>query len=1063
MRKLTLLVAGLFMLCASAVYGQSRTVSGTVVSLEDNEPVIGASILVKGTTNGTISDYDGKFELQVPDNAILVVSYMGMKTLEVPAKNGMVIEMEADAIVLDDVITVAYATSTRKAFAGSAAVVGSEQMEKKNPTEISKALAGTVAGVQVVNTSGQPGSTASIRIRGIGSINASAAPLYVVDGIPLTGGDLSSIDPSDIATTTILKDATATSLYGSRGANGVVLITTKKGTSGETGKIDVDVKYGINARFIPLYDVITSPERFVELGWEGLRNRQLILGKTQSAAETLASNNLFSSQGLPVAYNMWDVPGKLLIDPTTGKFYTDVQRRYTPENWADHIFGIGQKYEANVKIHGGSDKTTYFTSFGYLKDEGYYIGSDYSRFTARTNIDHQAKKWLKGNVNMAYTYAETNQPGQGDNMNNGFQFVNFMPPIYPVFQRDAAGNIVQDPLLGGNKFDYGMYAGYGRTYAAGVNPAGALKLDKDRTIQHDFTGSAMLEVQFYKDLKLTTNVGLQYIGANNADLTNWFYGDAAGKGRITKVQTNLLALTANQILSYQKTIDKHNIDAFVAHETTFYTASQMVGQKSNLADPYGLEWSNAVVYGYMESGTSSYSLESYFGQARYNYDEKYFVHGTLRGDGSSRFEKGNRWGLFGSIGAAWLMSNEDFLQGSDIVKNLKLKASWGVLGNQELGSAYPTKSVYQISNVNDEIAYTWVSQGNPDLTWEHSSILNAGVEFDITKYLTGELEYYYKHTDHMLFTRSVAPSVGFSSYDVNDGVMSNQGVEFTLTGHLIDTRSVKLDVSVNGGYYKNTILEMPHDEAGKLKDFESAGAYGWSKGHSIFDYYIREYAGVDPATGQSLWYKYTDKANGDLVINVVEYMAKNPNATLTKETTTDYADAGLNYVGKSAIPDLQGGFNVDLEAYGFDFTASFAYGIGGYGYDAVYANLMHNDVIGQYNWHKDIENRWTTPGQVTDVPRLSNSQDQYVNSTSTRFLTSNSYLNLTNVRLGYSLPKKLVQKIKMNNINVWVSGDNLFLLSAREGYVPFASLTGASDRSQYVPLSTVMCGVKVQF
>lgn len=1062
MRKLTLLVAGLFMLCASAVYGQSRTISGTVVTSSDNEPVIGASILVKGTTNGTISDVDGSFELQVSDGAILVVSYVGLKTAEVPAKNGVVVKLEADAIVLDEVISVAYGTSTKKAFAGSAAVVSSETMEKKNPTEISKALAGTVAGVQVVNTSGQPGSTASIRIRGIGSVNASAAPLYVVDGIPLTGGDLSSIDPSDIATTTILKDATATSLYGSRGANGVVLITTKKGTSGETGKIDVDVKYGVNARFIPLYDVITSPERFVELGWEGLKNQQLLSGKTESAAATLASNNLFSTSGLPVAYNMWDTPGKLLIDPSTGKFYTDIQRKYTPEKWSDYLFGTGQKYEANVKIHGGSDKTTYYTSFGYLKDEGYYIGSDYSRFTARANVDHQAKKWLKGNLNMAYTYAETNQPGQSDNMNNGFQFVNFMPAIYPVFQRDAQGNIVQDPLLGGNKFDYGMYSGYGRTYAAGVNPAGALQLDKDRTTQHDFTGSAMLEIQFYKDLKLTTNVGLQYVGANNADLTNWFYGDAAGKGRITKTQTNYLALTANQILAYQKTIDKHNIDAFVAHESTLYSVSQMTGQKSNLADPYGLEWSNAVVYGYMESVSESYSLESYFGQARYNYDEKYFVHGTLRGDGSSRFEKGNRWGLFGSIGAAWLMSNEDFLQGSDIVKNLKLKASWGVLGNQELGSAYPTKSVYKISNVNDEIAYTWVSQGNPDLTWEHSSIFNTGVEFDITKYLAGEIEYYYKKTDQMLFTRAVAPSMGFASYDVNDAVMSNQGVEFTLTGHLVDTRSVKLDLSVNGGFYKNTLLEMPHDEAGQLKDFQSAGAYGWSKGHSIFDYCIREYAGVDPADGAAMWYKYSD-ADGNTVTNVVEYMAKNPNATLVKETTKDYADAGLNYVGKSAIPALQGGFNVDLEAYGFDFAASFAYGLGGYGYDAVYANLMHNETIGQYNWHKDIENRWTTPGQITDVPRLSNAQDQYVNSSSTRFLTSNSYLNLTNVRLGYSLPKKMVQKIKMNNINIWVSGDNLFLLSARDGYVPYGSLTGDSDRSQYVPLSTVMCGVKVQF
>jgi hypothetical protein len=405
--------------------------------------------------------------------------------------------------------------------------------------------------------------------------------------------------------------------------------------------------------------------------------------------------------------------------------------------------------------------------------------------------------------------------------------------------------------------------------------------------------------------------------------------DGAGKGYILKVQTNYFALTANQILAYQKTIDKHNIDAFVAHESSVYNVSQMYGQKSNLADPYGLEWSNAVVYGYMESATSGYSLESYFGQARYNYDEKYFIHGTLRGDGSSRFEKGHRWGLFGSIGAAWLISNEDFLQGSDIVKNLKLKASWGVLGNQSLLDSdgyddfYPTKSHFIVSNVNGEPAYTFTKVGNPDLTWEHSNIFNTGVEFDITKYLSGEIEYYYKQTDHLLFTRAMATSVGYASINVNDAIMSNQGVEFTLTGHLVDTRSIKLDVSVNGGFYKNTLLEMPHDEAGQLKDFQSAGAFGWSKGHSIFDYYIREYAGVDPTDGAAMWYKYTD-GDGNLVTNVVDYMAKNPNAVLTKETTKDYADAGLNYVGKSAIPALQGGFNVDLEAYGFDFTASLA-------------------------------------------------------------------------------------------------------------------------------------------
>ena len=1054
MRKLTLLVAGLFMLCASAVYGQSRTISGTVVTSSDNEPVIGASILVKGTTNGTISDVDGSFELQVSDGAILVVSYVGLKTAEVPAKNGVVIKMEADAVALEEVITVAYGTSTKKAFAGSATVVSSEQMDKKNPTEISKALAGTVAGVQVVNTSGQPGSTASIRIRGIGSVNASSAPLYVVDGIPLTGGDLSSIDPSDIATTTILKDATATSLYGSRGANGVVLITTKKGTSGETGKIDVDVKYGVNARFIPLYDVITSPERFVELGWEGLKNQQMLLGKSESVAISNANNNLFSASGLPVAYNMWDTPGKLLIDPSTGKLFTDVQRKYTPEKWSDYLFGTGQKYEANVKIHGGSDKTTYFTSFGYLKDEGYYIGSDYSRFTARANVNHQAKKWLKGNVNMAYTYSEWNHP---DSSNSGFRFVNLIPSIYPVFQHDVQGNIVQDPLLGGNKYDYGMYSAYGRTYAAGINPAGALKLDKDRTIQHDFTGNARLEIQFYKDLKLTTNIGLQYVGANNATLTNWFYGDAAGRGVITKTQANSLALTANQILHYQKSIDKHNIDAFVGHETTSYTISQMVGQKSKLANPYGLEWSNAVVYGYMESVTQDDAVESYVGAINYNYGERYFLTGNYRADGGSRFSKENRWSNYGSVGAAWVLSNEPFMRDVNWLNYFKLRTSWGVVGNQNIPIDL-FEPYYIVSNVNDQIAYTLIRNGNPDLIPERSVIYDVGLDFQLGRYVSIEADYYHKQTNNLLY---VLNAPGITQY-VNDGKLLNQGVDFVVTGHLVDTRSVKLDVSVNGGFYKNELVEMPHDVFGQEKDFQANGMYGWSKGHSVYDYCIREYAGVDPATGQALWYKYSD-TDGNLVINVVDYMAKNPNTTLVKETTSHYVDAGLNYVGKSAIPTLQGGFNVDLEAYGFNLTASFAYGLGGYGYDAVYATLMHNETIGQYNWHQDIENRWTSPGQITDVPRLSNGYDSYVNAISTRFLTSNSYLNLSNVRLGYSLPTKLMQKIKFNNITVWVSGNNLFLLSARDGYVPNTSFDEGSNPSQYVPQNTIMCGLKLQF
>ncbi|HRS68326.1 MAG TPA: SusC/RagA family TonB-linked outer membrane protein, partial [Paludibacteraceae bacterium] len=509
MRKLTLLVAGLFMLCASAVYGQSRTISGKVVSLDDNEPVIGASILVKGTTNGTISDVDGGFELSASPEDTLVVSYIGMSSVQILAKNAKIISLQSSATELEEVVTFAYATGTKKSFTGSATIVGSEKIEKKNATEVSKALAGEVAGLQVVSTSGQPGTSASVRIRGIGSVNSSTDPLYVVDGIPYDG-DVSAIDPSDIASTTVLKDATATSLYGSRGANGVILITTKKGTAGAEAKIDVDVKYGVNTRLLPMYDVVTSPEEYATMSWQGLYNYfRKIQNNSQDQAVKKANDYLFSSLGIPVMYNIWNQSGSLLINPYAGdgsinpSFSTDALRKVGYENlesWKGAIFRVGQKMETNLKIHGGSDKTTYYTSFGYLKDEGYYIGSDYNRFTVRSNIDHQAKKWLKGNLNLAYTYSEFNNPGQSDNMNNGFNYVNGIPPIYPVYQRNPDGSIKLDSKTGNYAYDYGMYEGEGRLFGSGINPAGALQLDKTRQLQHQVSASGMLEIQFYKDL-----------------------------------------------------------------------------------------------------------------------------------------------------------------------------------------------------------------------------------------------------------------------------------------------------------------------------------------------------------------------------------------------------------------------------------------------------------------------------------------------------------------------------------------------------------------------------------
>ena len=1013
-----------------------------------------------------------------------------MQSQELTIKANMNITLKADAEVLDEVMVVAYGGATKRSFTGSAAEIKGDQISIKSPTELSKALAGEVAGVQVMSTSGQPGTNASIRIRGLGSAYSSRAPLYVVDGIPFEA-DLSGIDPSDIASTTILKDATATALYGSRAANGVVLITTKKGEKGKTN-VEAEVKYGANMRLIPQYDVMDSPERYVETTWESLRNyAQYFEGFDGAKAAQWASSNLFNAKnGIAPIYNMWKTEGSALINPETGRFNSGVARKYTPEDWEDYLFRTGQKMDATVKISGGNDKLTHYTSFGYLKDEGYYISSDYQRFNVRNNMSGDVTSWLKATTALSYAYMKTNKPGQADNQaNNGFQFLNGMPALFPVFARDENGNILKDDKIGGNLYDYGMNYGYSRPFGSGLNPAGALLLDKDKTISHQFNGNASLEARFLKHFKFTANFGLQYLGSTQKELRNPYYGDSAGKGTTLKLQQNILNFTANQILSWSQSFGKHNFDAFVAHESTDSKSEVFYGSKSKLVRPGNDEWSNAVIMDYMDSYTYGYAIESYFGQLRYDFDNKYFLHGTLRMDGSSRFAKGNKWGTFGSVGAAWAVTNEAFMEDVKWLKNLKYKISWGVLGNQDFitnpiaAGYYPYEDLYRINNLNDEYTFSFVFKGNPNLTWERSSTINTGIEFNIADILEGEVEYFHKKTTDMLFMKQVAPSLGYAQYPVNDGALVNQGVEFSLTAHLLNKNDVKLDFRLNGGYYKNEMTKMPLDDTtGREKPIEIVGAYGWANGHSLYDFYIREYAGVNPETGLAMYNQYYDvKPDGNrvLITDMETYRNANGIHSLEVEQTSDWSQATKKFVGKSGIPDLQGGFGFDLYVKGFSFNTTFAYGLGGYGYDSNYAALMHNGTSGSYNWHKDMENRWQKPGDVTDVPMLSNDKlggsdgTNYANATSTRFLTSRSYLNLANVRIGYELPKSLVSKLHLGGLSVFVSGDNLFYLSARKGFITTASSgggstdndndSGNSGRSQYAPLSTVMGGLKIQF
>ena len=1092
----------LFLAALSVGLYAEKQVSGVVVDA-NGEPVIGASIQAKGTTQGTISDYEGKFEMEVSESVkTLVVSFVGMATQEVAAGKNLKITMTENSEVIQEVVVTGYGTVAKGAYAGSAQAVKAEDIEKKNPSDITKALSGEVAGVQVVTSSGQPGTVASIRIRGIGSISANSSPLYVVDGIPLDAGSISSIDPGDIASTTILKDATATSLYGSRGANGVVLITTKKGSSnGDEGKIEIDVKAGANMRLLPMHEVVDSPEDYIVLAWQSLYNQSRVIGKrTEKQAISYANSNLYGASGLPTIYNLWDQPGNLLVNPydKTGmvnpSFDANAKRLPTYENmesWYNTLFSNGLKAEATAKISGGSEKLNYYTSFGYLKDEGYYTASDFQRFNTRANINYQAKKWLKGGLNIQYSYATMSNPVQDDNAaNNGFLFVNQIPPIYPVYVRDANGNIAIDPNNGGKMYDYGDNGNEniaeegGRPYSFGLNPAGALEWDKQRTVRHQTVANAFLEFKLYEGLKFTVNAGVQYMNNRINSLTNKYYGDAAGVGRIGNAQYNYLAFTSNQLLEYNQTFNEHSIRLMAGHETTYFNYNYQYGYKKNIVLDNVGELSNAVSMDAVEGYARTSTLESALATATYEYDNRYLITANYRADGSSKFAKGHRWGHFGSVGGAWNFTNEHFMEGTeaaDWLKNGKLRLSWGVLGNQDIGDMLFTDQ-YDITNVDGGKGYIWSYKGNPELTWERTSTIDLGLEFSIQKYLDVEFDYFYKKTDNMLFPRNVAPSLGYSGYYVNDAAMENQGIEFDIKAHLVDTRNIKLDLRLNGGYYRNKMLQMPidgYDENGDEMRMLMSG--GMAVGHSTADWYMVHYEGVNE-NGEATYTAYYDADKGNFgttsaellgegekednyIVSVYEYMHKHPNANIKTESVSGELSsyAGSNYTGKSYMPDLDGGFGIDFEAYGVTLSVSCAYRIGGYGYDNQYALLMHSDNIGSMNWHKDIKNAWTENNKNTNIPRLSNGTDLYANMASDRFLTSNSYLSLNNINLGYKFPKKWIEKIKLNNLQIWVAADNLAIATARKGYNPMMSASGTNGYNDYSPLSTIMGGIKVQF
>lgn len=1061
-------------------------VSGTVVSSEDGEPLIGVSVKIAGTGSGTVTDMNGHFNLEVAKpNVELEFSYIGMTTVRKKASPQMKVVMESDQHKLDEVMVVAFGKAKKSAFTGSAKVVGTEKLEKSQVSDVTSALAGAVAGVTLTSASGGPGSSPTIRVRGFSSLNAGLNPLIIVDGAPYSG-DINNINPNDVESMTVLKDAASSALYGARGANGVIIITTKQAKKGQDAIVTFDAKLGSNSRALQHYDVVTDPAQYYEMQYEALKNYYISTGATAIEAWKSANSVITgpSDQG-GLGYNIWTVPegqyligsdGRLNPNATLGNVvsYGGEQYLITPDNWEDEATRNGLRQEYNLSINGSTDRSTFYMSLGYLDNEGISYNSNYKRLSARLRGDYQVKKWMKVGANMSFARYDSNSLGDNGSTNatgNVWALTSQLAPIYPLYVRNADGSIKIDDN-GLKMYDYGngMNAGLNRPFMPDANPVYEVLLNKRNAEGNAYSLNGFADVTFLPGLTLTVNGTYNLDESRSTGVYNKYYGlfDTMG-GYIVKTHARTVNYNLQQILNYSTTIaDHHNVNVMVGHEYYDSRAYLLSASKTNIMSSNSTELGEAVVDNKgAGSYTQRYNNEGFLGRVQYDYDSRIFASASFRRDASSRFHPDNRWGSFWSFGGAWIMSKEKWFD-SSWIDMLKVKASIGSQGNDNINN-FLYSDQYSIKNSNDNVGIMFGAKGNKDITWETQTNFNAGIEFDIFKRLSGSIEYYRRTTTDMLMAYTTAPSIGYTGYYANLGDLYNSGLEMDLQLNILNKRKLSWDFNVNLSTIKNRITKLDDEHKtssyyttdGRRIEGYSSGSFFIAEGQSIYTWNIKDYAGVKPETGESMWWKNTFQTDADG--NRVLDADGNPIWT-GRETTTNYAEADYYVTEESTVPKWQGGFGTTVRFYGFDFSVNCTYQLGGKTIDNSYATFMLSPTSanGGRNFHKDLLDSWTAENPSSTIPRFQYG-DLYSSGTSTRFLTSSTYLNINNINFSYTLPASLTRKFLVNSLRLYVACENVVYFSARKGFDPRLSYASASNSATYSPMRTISGGLTLQF
>ncbi|MBW3519666.1 TonB-dependent receptor [Flavobacterium sp. NKUCC04_CG] len=1031
MNKLYILLL-LSVLFSNGLRAQELVVSGTV---SDNQgPLPGVTITVPGSPDtATMTDLDGHYQIRVDAQGLLTYSYLGYEMVNESVKNRQQINiiLKTTSEELGEVlITVPYGTAKKSTFTGSVGIVSGANIEKAQVSNVTKALQGTVAGLQSFSASGQPGSEATIRIRGIGSVNASSSPLYVVDGVPYDG-TLSSIAASDIESISVLKDAASATLYGSRAANGVIMVTTKQGRKNSPTSIEINSKYGFSSLARRDYDQLNTNQYF-ELYWEALRNSRLDNQFTPAQAAQYATDNIVGRIGInPYGTNN---PQPVGLD---GKLTPGLEPLWN-DDWRDALSQSAHYKEINLRVSGGSENAKYFISGGYLDDQGAVIESGFKRYNFRANITSDVKDWLQVGLNVSGSHSIQNYPKQDDSaISNVIGFSRGVPSFYPIYERNLEnGNYLINPNTGERIFDYGNYRA---TSYAKYNLVGSMPHDKNEIKTDAASIRTFAEVKFLDNLKFKTSLNVDYNSRFEHNYINPTYGPAAlNGGSVSKSNVRTLGMTFNNVLNYNLDInDRNSISAMVGQEFYHFNTSNFEGTREKLITDGFYEPDAASVLSAFQGNSDEYKLLSFFGNVEYALDKKYFLSGSVRSDGSSRFHPDNRWGTFWSVGASWRVIEEDFLQNlrNRGLSNLSLKMSYGAQGNDNIGY-YAYQALYAIQNNLGESGLIASRLATPNLSWETNLNLNIGLDYGFfNNRLTGSIEYFERKSKDLLFNKSLVPSTGFSSTSQNIGAIKNYGFEFTIEGTPIATPDWNWRLSLNATTYKNKIVSLPSAEMW-------SGAKKWVEGGSLYDFYLVEWAGVNPQNGNAQWYRY--EADG------------------TKVITEDYASTKESDKVKSgnSLPDVSGGFQSDLSYKGFELSALFTYSIGGKIYNGDKQSLQHLGSEGT-TWSTDMLDRWTPENTITDVPRLTTDPKSSWLSQSDRFLVDRSFLKLKTVTLSYNLPQNWMQKVKLERVSVYLQAENLLTFTKEQGLDPEQNLDGTTYY-RYPSMKTISFGVNVK-